>query len=373
MLSPQVCQIYEKVYTKKPDYIGFYRICRITKFYFDRHVPALKSGLAFMRNLLSLIVIFYTSFSFSQDSFELQEVKLQDSYREIKLIPGKILPTKISRLAFEIPGSVNKIDADIGDAFFKGDLLAELDNREASANLMRAEAKYKLSKLALDRLNDLKTDGFISAQELDKANAEYDVAKSELEYFKVKLSQTKIIAPYDGFIQNRMIDQGTIISPGVNVFEFVDSSSVEAHISIPDKIIDNLIIGEEYFFTIKEKKINAVLSRIAPMTIGGSTNRLAIFRFNEFISPGSIGYLNYENRVTAKGLWVPFSALSESDQGLWSLYVLNSNNNESKIARELVELLHVEDRLAYVSGTLSPGEKIIVGGASKVIEGKVYN
>ena len=50
-----------------------------------------------------------------------------------------------------------------------------------------------------------------------------------------------------------MIDQGTIISPE-NVFEFVDSSSVEAHISIPDKIIDNLIIGEEYFFTIKEKK-----------------------------------------------------------------------------------------------------------------------
>ena len=47
--------------------------------------------------------------------------------------------------------------------------------------------------------------------------------------------------------------------------------------------------------------------------------------------------------------------------------------DRSRIARELVELLHVEDRLAYVSGTLSPGEKIIVGGASKVIEGKIYN
>jgi len=45
MLSPQVCQIYEKVYPKKPDYIGFHRICRIAKFYFDRHVPAFKSGL----------------------------------------------------------------------------------------------------------------------------------------------------------------------------------------------------------------------------------------------------------------------------------------------------------------------------------------
>ena len=198
-----------------------------------------------LKSLLLILFFLYSSSSFSQQSFELQEVKILDSYIEIKLIPGKILPAKISRLAFEIPGIVKKIDADIGDAFIKGDLLAELDDREASANLLRADAKYKLSKLALDRLEDLKKDGFASAQELDKAGAEYDVAKSEFELSKIKLSQTKIIAPYDGFIQNRMIDHGTIISPGHSIFEFVDSSSVEAHISIPDKIIDNLVIGDK--------------------------------------------------------------------------------------------------------------------------------
>ena len=326
-----------------------------------------------LKSLLLILFFLYSPSSFSQQSFELQEVKILDSYNEIKLIPGKILPAKISRLAFEIPGIVKKIDADFGDAFIKGDLLAELDDREASANLLRADAKYKLSKLALDRLEDLKKDGFASAQELDKAGAEYDVAKSELELSKIKLSQTKIIAPYDGFIQNRMIDHGTIISPGHSIFEFVDSSSVEAHISIPDKIIDNLVIGNKYTFTIKDKKINSALSRIAPMRIGGSSNRLAIFRFDEFISPGSIGYLNYENSVSAKGLWVPISALSESDQGLWSLYVLTVNGQESKVSRELVELIHIEDNYAYVTGTLSPGEQIIVGGASKVIEGKIYN
>ena len=53
------------------------------------------------------------------------------------------------------------------------------------------------------------------------------------------------------------------------------------------------------------------------------------------------------------------SVLFQSDQGLWSLYVLNLNNNESRIARELVELLHVEDRLAYVSGTYRPVKKLL--------------
>ena len=40
---------------------------------------------------------------------------------------------------------------------------------------------------------------------------------------------------------------------------------------------------------------------------------------------------------------------------------------------KLVELLHIEGNFAYVTGTLTPGEQVIVGGASKVIEGKIYD
>jgi len=329
-----------------------------------------------MKKLFLFFILGTPTLLMGQDSLEVLEVEIQDSYKEIKLIPGKVLPTQISNLAFEIPGIVYKINADIGDRLVKGDVLAELDSREVNANFMQAEARFKLSKLALDRFEDLKKDGFISAQEFDRASAEYDVAKSELEFFKVKLSQTKITAPYDGFIQDRMIDQGTIISPGTMVFQFVSSTSVEAHVSIPSDIIQNLVIGQEYTFTIEGGKAQAKFSRVAPMTIGGSTNRLAIFRFKEFINPGSIGYLNYENLVQAKGVWVPFSALSESDQGLWSLFVLAPENDSFgsvKVVRELVELLHIEGNFAYVTGTLTPGEQVIVGGASKVIEGKIYD
>ena len=134
-----------------------------------------------MKKLFLFLILGAPTLLMGQDSLEVLEVEIQDSYKEIKLIPGKVLPTQISNLAFEIPGIVHKINADIGDRFAKGDVLAELDSREVNANLMQAEARFKLSKLALDRFEDLKRDGFISAQEFDRASAEYDVAKSELE------------------------------------------------------------------------------------------------------------------------------------------------------------------------------------------------
>ena len=36
----------------------------------------------------------------------------------------------------------------------------------------------------------------------------------------------------------------------------------------------------------------------------------------------------------------------------------------------LVELHHVEDEYAYISGTISNGDQVVVGGALRVIEGQ---
>jgi len=71
----------------------------------------------------------------------------------------------------------------------------------------------------------------------------------------------------------------------------------------------------------------------------------------------------------AAGLWVPLKSLSQSDQGLWSLYTLTS----SVVTKDLVEILYFDDNYAYVNGTISNGDKIILGGASKVVQGMVLD
>ena len=70
------------------------------------------------------------------------------------------------------------------------------------ANLI-TEARYDLANQALKRFKDLKSKGFISNQELDRANSEYLIAKAQVDLYSVKLEQTMIRAPFDGYIQNR--------------------------------------------------------------------------------------------------------------------------------------------------------------------------
>ena len=303
-------------------------------------------------------------------SLEILEVKLMDSYKITREFPGKLLPAEQSNLAFEIPGKINVINVDIGDAVRKGQILAELDDREATAQLKQAKARYDLALQILNRYKDLRSEGHISIQDLDNANSEELIAKSQYEFFKVKLEQTKLIAPFDGVIQNRYLDTGSVINGGIPIVEILGSKNVEAHISIPLKFIDKLIIGNSYDFTIGNKKSKGVLERLAPMTPGGSDNRLAIFNFDTFFDPGSIAELKLSLNLEGRGTWVPIKSLSQSEQGIWAIYTINE---EKVVVRDLVEILYFEGEYAYVNGTLNDGDLIVLGGAQKIIEGKSLN
>ena len=325
-----------------------------------------------IKYIVNKLNLFLISIVFSSEllSLEILEVKMMDSYKITREFPGKLLPAQQSNLAFEIPGKINVINVDIGDAVKKGQILAELDNREATAQLKQAKAKYDLALQILNRYKDLRSEGHISIQDLDNANSEELIAKSQLEFYKVKLEQTKLIAPFDGVIQNRYLDTGSVINGGIPIVEILGSKNVEAHISIPLKFIDKLNIGNSYDFKIGNKRPKGVLARLAPMTPGGSDNRLAIFKFDTFFDPGSIAELKLSLNIKGRGTWVPIKSLSQSEQGIWAIYTIN---DKKVVVRDLVEILYFEGEYAFVNGTLNDGDLVILGGAQKIIEGKSLN
>ena len=302
-------------------------------------------------------------------SIEVLEVKILDSYSITKKFPGKLLPIEQSKLAFEISGKINNVYVDVGDSVKKGQVLAKLDDREASAQLNQAKAAFELSKQILERFENLRQQGHISIQDLDKARSDYIIAKSQFEFFEVKLQQTNLLAPFNGVIQSRFLDTGTVINSGIPILEIIDSNYVEAHISVPVVYLKDMEIGKEYNFEFDGKITKAVFSKLAPMSPGGSDSRLAIFKFNEFFNPGSIANLEIKITENLRGTWVPLKSLSQSDQGLWSVYTIENNI----VVKDLIEIIYFEDDYAYVRGTLKNNDLVVLGGASKIIEGKRIN
>ena len=320
----------------------------------------------------SCLIFLTINSAFADNSLEITTLEIQKSFNIKQRFPGKILPLNYSKLAFEVAGKIDEVKVDIGDAVKVGDILAFLDPAEMRASLNQAIARYDLADQALNRFKDLKQKGFISNQELDRANSDYLIAKAQVDFYSVKLEQTKIRAPFNGFIQNRFFDSGTVTSPGIAILEIIDSTIVEAHVSVPSSVIQGLSIGEEYSFMINSKSYPAKFKRFTQMSSQGSDNRLCIFEFNTFINPGSISFLQLSQTKEKRGAWVPLKSLSQGTQGLWNIYtVTKSQNNKYRVAKEIVELIYVEGNNAFISGTISNGDMVVSGGAEQVIDSEI--
>ena len=310
------------------------------------------------------------SFSlYADQQLEVLEVKTSQSYEISKNLPGELLPFQQSKIAFEITGRISSIFVDIGDRVKKDEVLAKLDDSEVNANLEQAVARLDLANQVLNRFEDLRKKGFISIQDFDKAKSEYLVAKSQVKFFEVKKSQTILRAPYDGFIQNRFVDEGTVINGSNPILEILDANKVEAHVSIPENLVNNLEVSNDYTFEIGQEKAIGKFKRLAPMSASGSNSRLAIFEFTDFFIPGSVIDLIIKIRKSEQGVWLPINSLSQSEQGLWSVYTV-SDDGSNRVEKDLVRILHFENNYAYVSGTLKNGDLVILGGLSKIIEGQ---
>ena len=310
------------------------------------------------------------SFSlYADQQLEVLEVKTSQSYEISKNLPGELLPFQQSKIAFEITGRISSIFVDIGDRVKKDEMLAKLDDSEVNANLEQAVARLDLANQVLNRFEDLRKKGFISIQDFDKAKSEYLVAKSQVKFFEVKKSQTILRAPYDGFIQNRFVDEGTVINGSNPILEILDANKVEAHVSIPENLVNNLEVSNDYVFEIGQEKAKGKFKRLAPMSASGSNSRLAIFEFSDFFIPGSVIDLIIKIKKSEQGIWLPINSLSQSEQGLWSVYTV-SDDGSNRVEKDLVRILHFENNYAYVSGTLKDGDLVILGGLSKIIEGQ---
>ncbi len=319
-------------------------------------------------NKLLLIVMMSLAFSvFAEKYVDLYRITIVESYSVKKMLPGKVVPKRQSILGFEVVGKVKSLKVDIGDKVSKGDLLAELEDSEARAMLDESNANLAMMDNIYQRSQSLDQANFASQQQLENAKYQFLIAQANNQRALVKFKQTKILAPYNGIIQSRFLDEGSLVNASVPVLEILDDAYVKAKVAVPRSLMQTLVIGQSYSFEIDADTVDATLMRMAPMPERGSINRLGLFEFSQFFNPGATARLVLNVTESKSGAWVPLNALSQAEQGLWTVFTQSSDNLAEQ---DYVELIHIENKMAFVSGTLKTGDRVIVGGASKVAQGQ---
>jgi RND family efflux transporter MFP subunit len=107
-------------------------------------------------------------------------------------------------------------------------------NQELQAEIRRAEARLEFLANEVRRFATLAETNLASANQLEQARSEQAVAQGDLDVARARLAQnndqlarTRILAPFDGVVVERMMRPGERVADGGVVVRLVNQERLE--------------------------------------------------------------------------------------------------------------------------------------------------
>ncbi|MBN2264523.1 MAG: efflux RND transporter periplasmic adaptor subunit [Candidatus Aminicenantes bacterium] len=332
-------------------------------------------------------------------SVTIDEVKRQD-LTSIVSASGEIKPKKSVNISAQVAGRIIKIGVVEGQEVEAGDFLLKLDStqyeanadrdrnfiRAANADLIQAEARLQRDKNSLGRQQKLFDDDLISKDQLEAAQAQYDVsvAQSNAISFQIKqaeaslkstmdnLAKTTYDSPIDGVITSLRVEEGevaiigTMNNPGTVLMTIADLSVMEVEVEVDETDVIGVALGQQANVrvdalpdTIFKGRVTEIGSSAIQQATGGlSTQESKDFKVvvtlnepNRKLKPGLSASADIIVAEKQQVLSVPISALVLRDKA-------NVEAGAAAAAREEEGVYAVVDeRAAFV-----PVVKGITGG-----------
>jgi RND family efflux transporter MFP subunit len=313
--------------------------------------------------------------------------------------PATTLAFEAANIYARTSGYIETRKVDIGDRVKAGDLLAqitvpELDHQIAQnqatlaqnqATLQQTLASRDLARVTNERDGRLVQQGWVTLQQgdtdrltLQAQQAAVGVAQSNIaaqEALIKVLQQQKayqsVIAPFDGVVTQRNIDNGSLVQAGTTfMFTLMHSDVIRVQVNVPQDAAFGVAPGVEAIVHIPElpdHPFPGKVSRLAHALAPGSRTLLTeidVPNPDGLLSPGL--YCTVELHIPRKtpSLIVPADAVVAGADGLHVAVVKNGTVHLQKVtvARDLGTTVEVRDGVAA-------GDTVVLNPKVELAEG----
>lgn len=266
-------------------------------------------------------------------------------------------------------GSVETINVKVGSVVAKGDILAEIDSKNVNTSYEISQATLKQAEDGYERVCKVYQSGTVPDVKMVEIETQLAKAKATAMAAKESLEECKIKAPFSGTVCEIFTGTGLNVNFGAPMINLVDISTVEIAISIPEKEISLLEVGQKATVSvpaIEAYDIPATLTTKGIVATALSHAYECMLKLDKPVKglmPGMVTKVTIGNS-SAKGFLIPASAVETDINGrfVWTV-------NEGKVSKTFVEIGGYMGNGVKVTSGLKDGDKIIVQGAAKVSSG----
>lgn len=244
--------------------------------------------------------------------------------RSVVTASGTIQASRFVNMSAVQMGRVTRLAVEEGDRVTKGQFLLQIDPNTLRGTVQRSEAAVEAARAGLQqarvnvetaranlalardearRQRELWQQGLTTRQDLDRAESELKVRETELrareaevasreqmirqelaqlDTNRYNLDQVTLVAPFDGIVTRRNIEEGenvvvgTMNNPGTQLLTIADMSVIEAEVEVDETEIPSVQLGQPATITIDALPNRTFTGKVteignSPIQVAGQT------------------------------------------------------------------------------------------------------
>jgi HlyD family secretion protein len=350
------------------------------------------------------------------------EVVRRDSVRRAVDVVGTLAAVDQVTISSEADGKVSRILADLGDKVTAGQVLVELDHEkqqytldqqqaalartlaqygatdpqrlpdiEKTPDAQRAHADLVQATQSFDRATELFKRTLVSQQTLDDAQAaiqskraSYEAALQNARDLRAsiqaseatmklagrQLRDTEIRAPFDGFVEKRLVNLGELVKAQMPVMAVVRLNPLKVVAEIPERMAPWIGAGQAVDLQVdayQGRTFTGKVSRISP-GVNPSTRAFPfealVTNTDTVLKPGTFARVHIESGKTDDVLTLPYAAL-QYRYGVNRVFVVAG---DKLVMRELAVGQRLGERIEVLSG-VQAGERVALTDVDTLADG----
>jgi membrane fusion protein, multidrug efflux system len=287
-------------------------------------------------------------------------------------VTGALEPIRTVSVNSQITATLLNVLVEEGSRVRTGQLLAELDARESAAQLARARAVLVNAEAAYERARRLQASAVVSESEIDVLRSAYEIARADVELWSTRVAFARIVAPVDGIVTVKRVEQGGSVSANQALFEIAEDDRLVVRVRVSELDVVFLEAGRPVTVRLDaypDVRVPARIRRIFPSADATSwlvpvEVELESVPAGIAARPGFLARLEFALDRRDSVLTVPNQAIGVNDQGAF-VYVVEADT----LSRRAVTTGLTTEGLVEVVAGLRPGESVVVSGHSNLRPG----
>lgn len=294
---------------------------------------------------------------------------------------GQVEPNLSVYITAKMSARIVAIYKEMGDKVKAGDLLAELEDRDAAnqltqaqANVAQAEAQRAEVERQLVRLQTLFAAGAVSKQQVEQletqlslVTAQVTAAKATADLARNNLERTRITAPADGVLAARLIEPGAMAGSGTPVFQLVDLSSVVIRTGVAESDVNSVKAGSSVpvVVTALNREFTGKVEAISPNMDRQTRSyqvRVTLPNPDGVLKGGMFAQVRFAVREL-EGILLPVNAVVERN-GETVVFIVDGDK-----ARQQKATVKVTSGDTVAVEGVAAGAKVVVAGQNRLYDG----